>query len=186
MKIARLTILLLLIPHLLFADVIVRIDGTKVRGTIANREHVAQNRLNINYLAILSVDSDELLRIAVAEISYVILENNGDRIVVEFGPATDRTDTPKRQPRKDLSLKGSGIVLMIMGGGALVTGGLVKLGERDVGEKKTFTELNYALMVGGAILLIVGGAMASADRSNDRSNAKLFIGERIAGVAVRF
>lgn len=183
MKATRLAILLLLIPHLLFADVIVRIDGTKVRGTIANREDVAQNRFALRYVAIVPVDSDELLRIAVTEISYVILEDNGDRIVVEFGPTTGRADSPKRQSR---NLKRNGIGLMFLGSGVLTVGGLVKLGERDVGDKKTFNELNYVLLAGGAILLIVGGVMVSADKPDYGSGARLFIDERIVGVAVTF
>jgi hypothetical protein len=186
MKAARLAILLLLIPHLLFADVIVRIDGTKVRGTVANREDVAQNRQAISYVAIVPDGSDELLRIAVEEISYVILEHNGDRVVVEFGPTAGGVNILQNKSRKDLSLKGSGIVLMCLGGGVLTVGGLVKLGERDVGDKKTFNAVNYVLLAGGAILLIVGGAMVSADESNNHSSAKPFIRERTVGVVVSF
>jgi len=202
--VACLILVVLLIPAAVGADIVVLRDGTTIEGTVANRESVYGAPRNVQVISILLGDGTQLRRIAVADVSHVVLIDGDAKRVVDFAQSTlgapidtiRQTQEPLVElAAQDKEKKDGGIALILLGGCVGGFGAIVKLG----GEKATITEtsidydehsynaLNYILMAGGAVAVIAGIAMLSSGNSRPHAGrVGIIAGPRYAGLTVAF
>ena len=195
MKIIRLLILTMIIPHLAVADVVVRRDGTRIEGTVANQGQLIENWRVFDHVAILRIDDDRLVRIPINEIDYMVLDQDGKPIVIEIKSASVWVSGQEVEKKSRISLKNNGIGLTIFGIGFLAYGAFVKMGEPElvfrggeIVEQDTYNDTNYALMIGGVVLIIVGLSMVGADRSGEEARFQVspMCAPQGVGVSMRF
>lgn len=186
--------LLAFLPQTVFADVIATTKGEQLAGVIADREQFAKNSRTTPVVSLLvtneATGETEILRIAAADIEYVVLEDADQRRVFDLqtpGPAPTSMPVPGRRnpnrlgsdPRASDTTKEGGVVLTLLGAGALAVGLLVKLGgpkatvtssSIDVDEK-SYDSANYALMAVGGLALLGGLLMLSTYDARQRQQA---------------
>ena len=127
-----------LIPQLVFADIIALRDGTRIEGTVANRELVALNPEKYDHLSVLVGETGEFKRILVLDIKYVLLVDGPEKRLLEFVSASAKASkgSPRdAAPRPKANKRDGGIAMIILGAGAGGLGALTHLG----GEKATVT-----------------------------------------------
>lgn len=154
-------------------DLIVLRTGAELRGDVANREKVAAHPELFSSVSILLDQSGEemqLRRVLVADIAYLVLDEEEGRRVIEFAdlPAPPPVAIAERNPASVLQVREAEendmTTAIVFGLVALGVGALVKFGDEqlvDSGssvhhEEKTYNAVNYMLMGVGAIMVIAG------------------------------
>ena len=181
-------LLLCLVPQLLLADQIVLRSGDTVVGNVANREEVEDDPLALEAIGILVTTDGKshLLRFPLDDIEYVVLERGGEQRVIDIvglrGRQTGRSMLSEAALRKSDSRRqaiGGGL---LAGGAALAAFGAVKkFGEEEakitasgVDVERTYNSLNYALMIGGGVVALLGLVMiTTAERYPPPSRGSL-------------
>jgi len=191
----------LLIPESVLADIVALKNGTRLQGVVANREIIAKNPQQLDHVAILIDDTQEYKTILAADIDFVLLVDGEQRRLIEFTPLsrTPLTPSPAAQPEKlESDKKAAGIGALVFGSGLAIVGAVVKFGGAKVTvtesgidyQDKTYNGGNYAMMIGGAILVIAGIVMIAdaPEKADDTSNAFLELREKETrvGIAVGF
>jgi len=165
-----LMMIVMVLANSVLADTVVLRSGERYDGILANRDQVRTHPTQQAWVSLLVQESGELRRVAIGEIDYIILEDDGKQQVIDFNalgfrPASGST-------RRQISQRGSttnGIALVVFGIGVGAAGALVKLGEPkatvtehsiDV-EEHSYSAANYGMMAVGAVLVVVGVAIAS-------------------------
>ena len=191
----------LLIPESVLADIVALKNGTRLQGVVANRELIATNPQQVDHVAILIDDTQEYKTILAADIDFVLLVDGEQRRLIEFTPViqTPLAPAPSAKPETlESDKKGAGIGALVFGSGLAVFGALVKFGGEKVimtdseltYEEHTYNTANYVVIVGGAILAVVGIALIAAgpEKADDTKNAFLELREEETrvGIAVGF
>jgi hypothetical protein len=208
-KIIAIAILACFIPHIALADRIVLRSGESVEGTVANREIVAQQPLEQENIAILVESTDggsELSRFVVADIDYIVLEDDESERVIDFSslgktPMSEPTSSapevmPSHYSRYDEDT-GTGHLLIGLGAVSAGVGALVKFGGERVTvtnsqidyDEKTYNGLNYALIIGGVALAVIGIVSIGNEKSESNTGVSLDCGPNgrtYVGIGYRF
>lgn len=195
----RLLAIGLLVPQMVFADMIALRDGTRLEGIVANRELVASNPTTFEYVSILIGGDGELRRILVADIEYVLLVDGEQERLVDFTSAGAKSAPTSGTASEAISERSStttGVGLMAFGGAALAVGALVKFGgpkatvtETDLDyEQDSYNAANYVMMVAGGALFVAGFALliGSLETPSETKNAFLDLREGNTRVGVSF
>lgn len=178
-KICCYAILALLAPQIAFADYIVMKNGQEIRGSIANKEQIAHSPLEFQIISILTDDEHEMKRIFVEDIQYLVLEDGGEKRVIEFGGIKIRNtkrETMGMEIKSSSNYRDQGLALMIFGGSVAAFGALYKFGDEKAVvtatsidyDEKSYNALNYAMMVGGGILFLIGIVLFEDNESQGR------------------
>lgn len=160
------------------ADIVILRSGAQMTGTVANREQVATSPESFSVIGVLTVDEAgerKLLQVAVDDISYVLLEDDGGTRVVQF---VGRQRIVQESRTSSASRSSEGAALVIIGGAAFALGAIVKFGDEKVTftdssikhDEKSYGAANYALMIGGGSLVTVGILLMSISSGRDRGH----------------
>ena len=162
---------LLLLGQPAAADVLALKTGVKHNGTIANREELRSRPSEAQAVGLLREDSGELLRFAVDDVDYVVLQEQDRQVVIDFSSLTRGRPQPAAVALLPQDSPSSGAAGYILGGLALgALGALVKFGgakatitESSISaDEKSYNGVNYALMGLGGVLVLVGLAKDSS------------------------
>lgn len=159
--------LLLLIAHPATADVVVLRTGEKYSGVIANREAVLKSPTSQRQVAILLEGSEDLMRFDAELIEYLLLEDDGERTVIDMTTAQQPPVVSARPIVSEAGDGGGGVELMVCGLLLGATGLLVKFGDEKATvtntsidyDEKSYNELNYLMMGLGGVMFVIGAGM---------------------------
>jgi hypothetical protein len=152
------------VPQMALADVLVLRNGTRIEGKIANRVQLVKTPWAFEFVSILSGDDGAIRRVPAEELSYAIIVDRGDSVVVDFMLAKAMSTDGRNHPRRGMA-KGveNGLALAGFGTALLVLGVVVRFGpkelkvtENSIEYKKTYSGLNYGFMAGGGVLMAAG------------------------------
>jgi hypothetical protein len=158
------------VPQQGLADVVVLRNQKQYRGTIANRDAFSKNPATLDIVSVLpsdaAGDSTDILRIAAADIEYVILEDGADKRV--FDMRTLRSTPPMAS---ETALRTSGQVL---------SHGTSTNANRTVGAVLGATGIiaagiGLAFKFGGPKLTGTGSSLQLVDESYNGANYALFV-----------
>lgn len=162
---ARILALLFFI-HPASADTVVLRDGETLEGTIANKEQIREDPLQVRAIALLLVDGSSLQRYAVGDVAYVSFRGNPPEVIdfATLEPIADQ-GIPSQESNgwSRTGLKRKGAVSTIFGSALLIVGLTVPLGtdrttlpSGETLEEDVIGGLNYALIAGGVLLSAYG------------------------------
>jgi hypothetical protein len=192
-----------MLVHPAFADVVVLRNGTKHEGLVSNREDVRSRPQAHDWVSILLTDTDEVVRVPVENVDYIVFEDNGAREVIDFSTLRGESQLNSRPEPHDYDVKRDAALALVIGGGVAVgVGAFVKFGGKKVTERNgtidydenSYNAANYAMIIGGVVLLLVGATMfGSGSPEPQYSRGPVFdccaddgTGELRIGYAVRF
>ena len=185
------------------ADTLGLRDGSTLSGISANHQRLVAGAIPDSVAILVTTagpDSGSVRRFAAREVSYLIVDENGRKTLLDFSghlPRSVRTDadahTAKRIARSGTSitreysspsqsspstLRASGTAITILGLAATIVGIAVKLGPARIkinsdyitAEEKSYNGINFAMIGGGSVATIAG--LVVVGRSS-RSEAKM-------------
>jgi len=174
----------LLLTECALADVVVLRDGRRLEGTLANRDVVQHEPAAFHYISFL-VDSQSgspsLQSYPVAEVEYVLLQDGDAVAVIDFHQAALQGKpmdygTITRKKKHDIE----GALLIIGGLTVGIIGAAVPFGDDEVrfshsGTRvgETYNALNYSMMVGGAVLVMIGASHIKRGRTQAKQSFTL-------------
>jgi hypothetical protein len=154
------------------ADVVVRRDGTRLTGTIANHGTIVQSPCTANSVSILiaRADSTERVQIPVGEIAYVIFDDGSVFAPVPLESGGRHREAPQRtRPIPFSSFRSPDVAYrsgsLMRDGGALVTiigVGIFTTGLLGHGLATAFAWGGHADTRGPDYMMVGGGAMTVA------------------------
>ena len=180
------------------ADTVVLLNGERHDGSVANRDLVAADPVSCSVVSILLPGESELLRFRIEEIDHIVLEDGIASHVIDFADIRTSSVQSGNAQYESAAERSYGAVTWIVVGGLLGgTGALVRFGEEEVTRpgviERTYTPLNYIMMGGGALLVVVGIAVeASRPRSAEKQPARVSLGPSVTpsgdalGLALRW
>lgn len=155
----------LLVVHPAFADTVVLKSGETFEGALANRDQISPTFGPDRVLALLHEDDkgkDVMLRFFVKEVDYVVIEDPSGRNVITFSqqPTVPAQISMGRMSRSN----SSGTTEILLGLVALGVGFGIKFGDEKATitsdsidyDEKSYNVANYALIMGGGVLVLVG------------------------------
>jgi hypothetical protein len=158
-------------PAVVRADVVVLDDGFRYIGTVQDREDVRAHPDQHTSIGIRVPGAMDFFQVPASIIASVVLEDSGGNFVITFRSAAPpaAVSRPAAMPQTRVS-RGDNAVPLVVGGGLIAGLGAVA---RFGGAKATATEdsfdysehsynwLNYALMIGGGVMVVAGVAQLS-------------------------
>jgi hypothetical protein len=186
-------ILALILAQSAHADKIVLKSGESVEGTLANREAVLASPQLQTQFSLLRSGSEELVRFAAEEVDYLVLEGEGDPVVIDLASlsadlgsiqsSTDDLDEIRSSQTSAVveTRKISGKPLIFFGAAMAAVGAVVKFGDEKLTatssgvdfDEKSYNKANYALMAGGGILFVSGLVIESSKSRDAGQNGEL-------------
>lgn len=169
-----LLVVLNLIAHPAFADIVMLRDGEKHVGVVENRDQVRAHPEQYLHIRLLPKDSAEPLLFPVGDIDYVAFQDGDEMQVVDFKALTPRSalaqDNATVAAVAGMDSKGRGFGIIAAGVAAAGIGIFVKFGEEQATAgsssfgrtERSYNALNYAL-IGLGVLLVAVGIAKQAD-----------------------